>query len=258
MVGEEVARFVAESNQAEEEGTAKWPEAAEHMVAVALEDIGNQQAAAVGGRKEGRVSSQAAAAAHIAAADRHLEDTPAGQGQRLEDTPAGEGRRFEDMRAEVEQRVEGTPAGEQRCSEDTPAAEGQHQGSSLPAEDTVPRTEAAHREVGGRTAGEAVAAPDTAHIAAAGAAGSPKNRDSEDIPAARTLVLGAAAVGCWAETAEVVGAGHMPSHEGAAEVGAEGAEGAEAGDEEGEEGEAVVEVGEAAAAAEAEEGEDSA
>ena len=141
-----------ESSRAEEEaGTVDWLEAAEQMVAVVLEDIGNHQAgAAVGSRKADKASSQAAAAAvHSAAADRRLADTPAG--------------------------------------------EGQHQGgSSLPAEDTVPRTEAARKEVDGRTAAETVPVPDTAHIGAEGAAGSPKNRDSEDMPAASTLVPGAA------------------------------------------------------------------
>ena len=245
MVGEvAVARFAAESSREEEEGTANWPEAAEHMVAVVPEDTGNHQAvAAVGGRKADKTSSRAAAAAvHIAAADRRLEDTPAGEGQRAEDTLAEEGQRLEDM-----------PAAEERRPEDTLAAEGQHQeGSSLPAEDMVPRTEAAHKEVDARTAVKAVAAPDTARIGAEGAAGSRKNRDSEGTPAARTLVSGAAvAVECWVEMAEVVGAGHMPSHEGAAEAGSE--EGAEAGDEE---GEGDAEVGEAAEA-EAAEGEHS-
>ena len=164
MAGEVVvAHFVEESSRAEEEGgTVDWLEAAEQMVAVVLEDIGNHQAgAAVGSRKADTASSQAAAAAvHSAAADRRLADTPAGEGQRREDTLAGDG---------------------------------QHQGgSSLPAEDTVPRTEAARKEVDGRTAAEAVPVPDTAHIGAEGAAGSPKNRDSEDIPAASTLVPGAA------------------------------------------------------------------
>ena len=169
-----MAHFVEESSRAEEEGgTVDWLEAAEQMVAVMLEDIGNHQAAAaVGSRKADTASSQAAAAAvHSAAADRRLADTPAGEGQRREDTLAGEGQR----------------------REDTLAGDGQHQGgSSLPAEDTVPRTEAARKEVDGRTAAEAVPVPDTAHIGAEGAAGSPKNRDSEDMPAASTLVPGAA------------------------------------------------------------------
>ena len=87
-----VARFVEESSRAEEEaGTVDWLEAAEQMVAVLLEDIGNHQAgAAVGSRKADKASSQAAAAAvHSAAADRRLADTPAGEGQRREDTLAG-------------------------------------------------------------------------------------------------------------------------------------------------------------------------